>query len=76
MAEQKKFQAVEGQKVEGKTEEAKTGKGHKPHSAEVGGRTAYLNVVCPHCFALNYVWVDPNLYLYYTCWNCRFVFVV
>jgi hypothetical protein len=76
MAESKKLQVVEGQKVEGTPVEAKTGKGHKPDSAEVGGRTAYERVLCWNCYAVNVVYVDPVLYLYYNCWNCRSVFRV
>jgi hypothetical protein len=33
-------------------------------------------VNCPYCAALNYVYVDDDVYLYYECWRCHNIFKV
>lgn len=43
---------------------------------EVGGRSGYEYVACPHCGAINYVWDDDYEYIRYRCWNCGGIFIV
>ena len=75
MARQKKnVEMIVGQKVsesDVKAQPGKAGEG-KPVPAkagEVGGRGGdYEYVICPHCSAINYVYVDDDVYLWYQCW--------
>jgi len=51
-------------------------KGHPtPQEGDVTGQALVsAAVVCPYCGAVNYIWVDTNVYLWFECWNCGGVF--
>jgi hypothetical protein len=53
-----------------KAGQSKVGEGHPvpTKGGEVGGRSGPEYVICPRCSAINYVYVDDDVYLYYWCW--------
>lgn len=76
MAKQKKtVDMIVGQKVsesEVQAQPNKAGEGHPTPAAasEVGGRGGEMEyVICPGCGAINYVYVDDDVYLWYLCYN-------
>jgi hypothetical protein len=75
MARKKKtVEMIVGQKVSDadvKAQPSKVGEGRQTPAAggEVGGRGGeYEYVICPTCSAINYVYVDEDVYLWYRCW--------
>jgi hypothetical protein len=75
MARTKKtVEMIVGQKVSDSDVQAqpnKAGEGQQVpmEGGEVGGRGGeYEYVICPTCSAINYVYVDDDMYLWYRCW--------
>jgi len=63
--------AVDKKEAE-KTDKSKVGEGYMapPKGGDVGGRGGQaMWVEDPICGAMNYVYVDDDVYLYYMCWN-------
>ena len=55
----------------GKTDESRIAKGRKPYIAEVEGQMWHDKLfVCPTCWSLNDVTINPQMFMTYFCWNC------
>lgn len=77
--EKKKIEVIVGKPVDGPVDRNKmmVGLPSPPAQGQVAGRgAAWEWVNCPYCGALNYVYVDDDVYLYYECWRCHNVFKV
>lgn len=77
--EKKTVDLIVGKKVEDAEVKGDQGKHREVHGSpvpmesggggEVGGRSGHAYVLCPHCGAVNYVWVDDYTYIWYRCWR-------
>ena len=76
--DRKQIDLIIGKKVE--KSEADADKNHRiveghptpqEKGGEVGGRGGQMMYVqCPWDYAINYVYVDEDVYLWYRCWHC------
>lgn len=61
--------AVPESEVQGQTDKIGEGRSTPEESGEVGGRSGYAYVICPTCSAINHVYIDDDVYVWYRCWN-------